>query len=610
MVSLQVLEALPYSLLQSILSASLLPLAHMLTVLPKQLHVAALYATYPSIAANNTLKLSRRDVLANKPTVSRLWELISTLSSLQHVSVPRVGRLIPNADPLQALTSLTRLEMVFGAPFQSKSTSISAGWKLGHLRLLRRLDLSRSKLGTSMSLLAVQLKQLTDLEHLDLSGNSLGARGALPLSQCLCKLASLQHLALSGNKLECNGMRTLAPRIAPLTHLVFLDAADNKLAREGQAVLAELLLKLPRLRHLRMSSVRVCKKVLPRLSTLTTLNHLHVDSIWKMNHSLLKELTQQLSHLKKIRHVNLARCRYTDAQIIELAPSLGLLPELQILNLRRNPIEQGGMKALQKYVGHRSSVQSLELHAHFKDCLVQFLQTLPCLQHLFLHLNGPCAYSVAAGVAEVLSCITNMRYLELSMGVHRVTQVYNVLAGSLTSLTRLQKLVLDGWDLRFDAVRILAPVIGDLTCLTQLSVRGFGEDGMCHSGFSTFCVHLTQLKCLQSLSLQINAGHGGAEALVQALKELSALTFLGFFNSRFQNTDADHLKSFWSRHGPLQHMSFKNSTILSQNFEGCPHYTHTRGFECESNCSSDSSDFLGSSDSDDDVSDFSSDSGE
>lgn len=112
---LQVLEALPSSLLGAILAACHAPLAHLLAVLPPHLHTPALHAAYPTIEAEETIHVSVRDAYAVNALSTRFWSLLGQLATLRHLSMDmtkarnRVHLQCPG--PLPGLTSLTFLKV-------------------------------------------------------------------------------------------------------------------------------------------------------------------------------------------------------------------------------------------------------------------------------------------------------------------------------------------------------------------------------------------------------------------------------------------------------------------------------------------------------------------
>ena len=91
MVSMQVLIGLPDNLVVSVLRSSQVPLLKQLSRLPQVLHMAALHAACPSIAADHLLRLRGKGV--RNEDAEALGHLIASLSSLQHLNLQenRIG---------------------------------------------------------------------------------------------------------------------------------------------------------------------------------------------------------------------------------------------------------------------------------------------------------------------------------------------------------------------------------------------------------------------------------------------------------------------------------------------------------------------------------------
>ena len=136
MVSMQVLMSLPDNLLVSVLRSSPMTLIMQLNSLPSGLHVAALHAAHPSIAADHSLKLGNKKLLIN-PDAEALGRVIARLSSLQHLELQD-----------------------------------NCFWKQGARAL------------------GPHLAKLSSLQHLDIRENSIGGEGAKALGPHLSNLTS------------------------------------------------------------------------------------------------------------------------------------------------------------------------------------------------------------------------------------------------------------------------------------------------------------------------------------------------------------------------------------------------------------------------------------
>ena len=117
-------------------------------------------------------------------------------------------------------------------------------------RNLKRLDLRSFKLRTSKSWLAY-LQSANQLQHLDLSYNSIGDEGAEALSKSLSSLIALQHLILSYNSIGDEGAEALSKSLSSLIALQHLYLSGNSIRYEGILAIVSLLL-LSLMRYLRI----------------------------------------------------------------------------------------------------------------------------------------------------------------------------------------------------------------------------------------------------------------------------------------------------------------------------------------------------------------------
>ena len=200
MVSVQVLMRLPDNLVVSVIRASQIPLHKQLSRLPHVLHMAALHAACPSIAADHSL---------------RLWDTkMRGMFITQDAEV--LGRLFTNLSSLQYLD-------LHGYYFGEKGARA----------------------------LGPHLAKLSSLQHLIMLGNKMGAKGAKALGPHLASLSSLQHLDLVSNLIYDEGARALGPHLANLSFLQYLDLRSNQITgAEGFKALGPHLANLSPQEHL------------------------------------------------------------------------------------------------------------------------------------------------------------------------------------------------------------------------------------------------------------------------------------------------------------------------------------------------------------------------
>ena len=203
-----------------------------------------------------------------------------------------------------------------------------------------------SVLGASpAAALAVQLRRLTALTFLNLSGNGLGAVGVHALAPAMSHLPRLAHLDLGHNKVDddFNGgdpvpsSAALASSFSHLTALTQLKLHRSGIAATGAAALAPVLSSLTRLVHLDLGDnsmdddgVAALARSLRRLTALTVLD-LENNLIGSSDAALAPALT--------------CLSRLAELSLTETAPgpgvsaSLGELTALTHLRFSRNRID-------------------------------------------------------------------------------------------------------------------------------------------------------------------------------------------------------------------------------------------------------------------------------
>ena len=140
LVTMQVLMNMPENLLVTVLRSSMMTLLKQLNRLPSGLHMAALNASHPSIAAEHSLRLEIMKGVLRKQDAEALGRIFARLSSLQHP------------------------------------------------------DLHGNSLGTEGAIaLGPHLAGLLSLQHLDIGSNDIGYLGARALGLHLANLSSLRH---------------------------------------------------------------------------------------------------------------------------------------------------------------------------------------------------------------------------------------------------------------------------------------------------------------------------------------------------------------------------------------------------------------------------------
>ena len=233
------------------------------------------------------------------------------MKAIQHCTPAGSERLEPDLLRLQVrTTAITEITAIL--PHIAKLTQ------------LQHLNLSCNGIGAAgAAQLGAHLEKLTQLQRLSLSGNNIGAAGAVQLGPHLANLAylqrldrpQLQHLNLSKNIIDAAGAAELGPHLAKLTHLQHLNLSENFIGADGAVQLGPHLAKLAHLQHLDLSHnvIRTdgAVQIGPHLAILTQLQHLDLSHNRICDAGALR-LGPQLEKLTQLQHLDLSSSGYAE----------------------------------------------------------------------------------------------------------------------------------------------------------------------------------------------------------------------------------------------------------------------------------------------------------
>ena len=256
----------------------------------------------------------------------------------------------------------------------------------------KKLDLSEKGLSNISDISA--LANLTNLQTLNLSGNSISDIGAL------ANLTNLTELNLSGNKIISD-----ISALGNLTNLQTLNLSNNNISDIGA------LASLTNLQTLYLSNNNISD--ISALGGLTNLTELD----WSYNKNIS---IGALANLPNLQTLDLS-----GNGIISIG-ELGSLPNLQTLNLSSNNISD--ISAL----GHLTNLQTLNW-SYNKIIYISTLRNLTNLQTL--NLSGNNISDISA-----LRSLTNLQTLKtLNLSGNKISDI-----SALANLTNLQTLDLSG----------------------------------------------------------------------------------------------------------------------------------------------------------------------
>mmetsp|Transcript_142840 Transcript_142840/g.252180 ORF Transcript_142840/g.252180 Transcript_142840/m.252180 type:complete len:1006 (-) Transcript_142840:79-3096(-) len=266
---------------------------------------------------------------------------------------------------------------------------------LKHLGRLRKLDIQLVELDITkpdfdMGILeevVPGLAQVSTLEHLHFMGNKLGLPGTEALTVgAFPNLTRLKELDVSFCNMDKDAFLVFVPALCKLIDLETLNLRNNKFGREGAEELGRQV--LAKLKKLRSIDLRMCgldeagiETLFPSVGQLWNLEvlelgdkRLQVDFIV----TLAKWATPQLRSFKDLK---LDGVELDGDQMIEVAPGLGHLTDLEVLSLRNNKLEGEGAGALATALQRLPKLRELHIsQCGFDDTCIELL--VPSLKQL------------------------------------------------------------------------------------------------------------------------------------------------------------------------------------------------------------------------------------
>lgn len=458
---------------------------------------------------------------------------------------------------------------------------------LGHLLALERLILLGNPMDKAGAVAlgdVSALQRLINLQELDVSYCGLGYMPMTKLAPAFAPLVKLKHLILAGNEFGTDGCEALAEKcLKHLTELRILDIRNCDIAKPAVEALAPAVLELRYLEKVDIGWDKQTAKFVKHLKRAKNSEEAEPARFpeykrLNLNSSeageLTKELASSLQHfpnleilsfrgtqiieksavalcgvdalpiLTRLRELNISRCKIKHGAMKELAPGLGKLIALQVLNMQDNELGTPGAVALaEKTFPYLTQLRDLVV----SNCDLEgaaFVALAPGLQHLQeltrLHMVGnEMGNDGARALANIaLPCLVKL--IEFNASFCSISaDAMEELTNGLKHAVMLQVLILSCNDFGAPGVlaiaKYLLPHLSQLRKLdiqlVEMSINGEDVD----PGFlQEVAPALAQATNLESLQLMGNKlGMPGTQAILvgvlphlKKLKELD-LSYVG-----------------------------------------------------------------------------------
>ncbi|KAI0217829.1 hypothetical protein LSAT2_030431 [Lamellibrachia satsuma] len=320
---------------------------------------------------------------------------------------------------------------------------------------------------------------MTALQTLSLSGCQLSGAGTKALANALHHLPQLIDLRLDGNRLDDpTTVQVLADNVLKMTTLQTLSLKGCKLSGAGAYTLAAALQHLPLLTKLKLdsntfddSSTGVA--LAGNVSKMTALETLGLNGC-KLSGASTKALAIALHQLPQLRKARLDSNLFGDPSTGQaLVDAISKMTALQELSLNGCKLSGTEVNTLAVALCHLPELIQLSLDSNqFIDPttgqdLANSLSKMTALQHL--SLNG-CKLSGAGAEAVAVALHQLPQLTKLKLDSNRFDNPITIgsLAASVSKMTALQQLSLNGCQLSGAGTKALADALHHLPQLTQL----------------------------------------------------------------------------------------------------------------------------------------------
>ncbi|XP_019643334.1 PREDICTED: NACHT, LRR and PYD domains-containing protein 12-like isoform X1 [Branchiostoma belcheri] len=435
---------------------------------------------------------------------------------------------------------------------------------LPKLVMLKELDLSDNKnIGDNEVRLQVEVTSLTDL---NLKRCGLGDLFLKSLTAVLHHFHCLVNISLSHNKIGKNGLEPFSLLEQPVPSLKNLDLDHNMIGDICLRSLAAVLLHLSCLEKLNLSHNNIGDEGLEPFAAIQhPVPNLKVLNLsWNMIGDIcLRSLVAVLHHLSCLENLSLYHNNIGDGGLEPFAAIQHPVPNLKVLNLSWNRIGDICLRSLVAVLHHLSCLEELSLsHNNIGDGGLEpfaaIQHPVPNLKVLNLSWNriGDICLRSLVAVLHHLSCLEKL-YLSKNMIGNEGLEPFAAIQQPVASLKVLD---LSRNKISDVCLRSLVAVLHHLSCLEKLylSNNNIGDEGL--EPFAAIQHPVANLKVLDLSRNMI--GDVCLRSLVAVLHHVPCLEKLDVSHNNIGDTE---LASFAAIQHPVANLKVLD---LSRNMIG------------------------------------------
>ena len=396
------------------------------------------------------------------------------------------------------------------------------------INTLRKLYISNSNVTDEVADdVAAVISCNPDLEVLDISGNSLQAKGAIKIGNFLQNIytpktlfvtntdnvnisavisdnASLQEIYICRNDLQTTGAKMFTKLLQTICTLSKLHIGYNSISDEVANDIATIVSCNTKLKKIEIYGNEIQTtgtiKIMRALQRINTLKYLHLDYN-NISEEAADDIAAVISCNKYLQELNLNSNNLQTTGIVKIARSLKKISSLTKLYVDHNNITHEATDDIVNAISSNIDLQELYIGGNNLQTsgiikIARSLGKVHSLKKLYINHNNV-TYKAAAAIATAISYNIHLQELNLGGNDIRASGIAKI-SRSLQMISSLKTLYLNHNNITYEAADDIAAVI---SCNTYLQKLNLGGNDLRASGIIVIARSLQNISSLTKLCI-------------------------------------------------------------------------------------------------------------
>ena len=406
---------------------------------------------------------------------------------------------------------------------------------------LQRIELSNcNMLEVGIITLTKALKNVKDLQSLDLSNNVITDEVAGNVATVIEKFDSIKELRLQNSKLQYIGLQRIAKAMVTKTCLKCIDLSHNVICDENALLVASVIVKNKNLQTLNLSNCKmqkmVCQQLFKAIAEISSLLHLDLSNNLCTDVAI-GNFALMIYQNVGLKHLNISGCfnKVKNFQIV--TKSLIALKSLRYLDLSLNIVNIISVENLKTMITNNVYMESLnlsncELRKIPLSSILIAMQNNHHLKYLSLHSNSV-GIEQAEQIANVISSNPFLEIVDLSNCNLTEVEMKSIL------LPLRNNNLLKHFDISFNTItnHTVNEIVDVIDANTQLTHLDISDSEIQEYGILKIFKALKRrrtLKCIKLCNCAIS--DRAAKAIADSISVNSMIEELVFASNNFHKT--------------------------------------------------------------------------